>query len=116
LTGAGATGLTGSLFATGTAAVGWVTAVDVFAATATGAGARSAGTVGIRVAGPGAAAIGVTGMLFEVAGDAVGFVWAVEVLAAEVEGVAGGCAVAALGFAAVMTATCLCSNEGAAAG
>ena len=116
VTGAGATGLTVSLFATGTAAVGWVTVVDVFAATATGAGACSAGTVDVRVAGAGAAAIGVTGMLFEVAGDAVGFVWAVEVLAAEVEGVAGCCAVAGSGLAEVVTANCLCSSEGCAAG
>jgi hypothetical protein len=38
------------------------------------------------------------------------------VLAAELEGVADCCAVAAPGFAAVVTANCLCSNEGGAAG
>jgi hypothetical protein len=117
VTGAGETRLTGSLFAAGTDAVGWVTAVDVFAATTAGAGARSAGTVGVSVAGAGAvAAAAVTGTLLEAAGDTVGCVWAVEVLAAELEGVADSCAVAAPAFAAVVTANCLCSNEGGAAG
>ena len=86
MTGAGETGLTGRLFAAGADATGWATA-DVFAATATGAGARSAGTVGVSVAAVGAVAA-VTGTLFEAVGDTVGCVWAVEVLAAEFEGVA----------------------------
>src|SRR5256885_14047859 len=104
---AGATEETGCLLAAGSDATGCVTAADVFAATATGADRRSAGTGGgITVAAAGAAATGVTGTLFEVAGDTVGDVCAAAVLAAE-EGVAGCCA--APGCAAVVTANCLCS-------
>ena len=66
------------------------TAVEVFAATATGAGARSGVTSvepggGDRVAG----AAATTGSLFVVVGDTIGCAGAVEVLAAELEGAAG---------------------------
>jgi hypothetical protein len=91
-TGGGATaiGLTGWLLTAGTDVTGWVTEVDVFAATATGAGARS----GVTSVEPGgcdrvAGAAATTGSLFGVGGDTNGFAGAVKALAAGVEGAAG---------------------------